>query len=397
MPSDLHPSDPVASHSGPDGAGSGSERPTALIFRKRLLPWSETFIANQGKALERYHPVFVGYKRVEGGWEYLEGEDSVVLREVARFPQLSKGALKGLGWITPDFAGDLARRRPTVIHAHFGVNAPDAAVIARRFDIPLVVTFHGMDITVERGAWQRRQRRQVFRQAARVIGVSEFIAGKVRAAGCPEEKLVVHHIGVDTDRFAPGPESGVVPGRVLFVGRLVAKKGLDHLLRAMPAVRAAVPEAELVIAGDGPLREEMEAVAREHDVACRFLGVQSPDQVVEWLQSAAVLAAPSVVAEDGNAEGLPMTIMEAQASGVPVVAFPSGGSAEGVEDGTSGFVVPPRDETGLAEKLVTLLADESLRREFSAAARDFALREFDLALQTRRLEGIYDDARGVTR
>ncbi len=369
------------------------DRPSALIFRKRLLPWSETFIANQGKALERYAPVFVGYQRMQGGWKYLEGEETVVLKETARVPALSKGVLKAFGWITPDWGRVLARHDPAVVHAHFGVNAMDASALARRFDIPMVVTFHGMDIAVVRGRRHDRHRRKVFDRATRVIAVSEFIAGKVRAAGCPEEKLVVHHIGVDTDRFAPGPEDAVVPGRILFVGRMVPKKGLDHLLRAMPAVQAAVPGAELVIVGDGPLRESMEVIAREHDVRCRFVGVQAPEEVMEWLRSAAVMAAPSVVAGDGNAEGLPMTIMEAQATGVPVVAYPSGGSADGVEDGRSGFVVPPRDEPGLAEALITVLEDDALRRRFSAAARDFALREFDLGLQTRRLEGIYDAAR----
>lgn len=373
-----------------------SERPSALIFRKRLLPWSETFIANQGKALDRYHPVFVGYQRMQGGWKYLEGEDTVVLKETARVPLLTKGVLKALGWVTPDWAAVLAERSPKIVHAHFGVNAMDASALARRFDVPLVVTFHGMDIAVERGRRQRREQRRVFDRATRVIAVSEFIAAKVRAAGCPEEKLAVHHIGVDTERFSPGSEEEVVPGRVLFLGRLVPKKGLDHLLRAMSTVRAAVPGAELIIVGDGPLRERMEAIAREHDVRCRFMGVQSPEEVAAWLRSAAVLAAPSVVAGDGNAEGLPMTIMEAQATGVPVVAYPSGGSAEGVEEGRSGFVVAPRDEPALAERLIEVLSDDGLRRRLSEGARDFALREFDLRLQTERLEAIYDDARGLT-
>lgn len=374
----------------------GQHEASAIIFRKRLLPWSETFIANQGGALERYHPVFVGYQRFQGGWKYLEGRDTVVLREEARVPWLSKGAIKGLGWITPDWGRELERRNPVVVHAHFGVNALEASAIARRFRIPLVVTFHGMDITVRRGWRQTRERRKVFERAARVIAVSEFIAGKVRDAGCPPEKLVVHHIGVDTDRFAPGAEGAVEPGRILFVGRLVAKKGLDHLLRAMPAVQASVPGAELIIVGDGPLRERMESLAREQDVLCRFVGVQTPEEVMEWLRSAAVLAAPSVVAGDGNAEGLPMTIMEAQATGVPVVAYPSGGSAEGVEEGRSGFVVPPRDEPALAEALIAVLSDDALRRRLSEGARDFALREFDLGLQTERLEAIYDEARGLT-
>ncbi len=370
--------------------------PTAIIFRKRLLPWSETFIAQQGGALRRYHPVFVGYERVQGGWRYLEGRDAVVLSEAARFPILSKGALKAFGRITDDWAEALAAHAPAIVHAHFGINAMDASVIARHFDVPLVVTFHGMDITVERGRRQRRERRRVFDAATAVIAVSEFIAERVSAAGCPPDKLFVHHIGVDTERFRPGdaPEE---PGRILFVGRLVAKKGLDHLLRAMPAVQARVRGAELIVVGDGGLRERMEALARELGVNARFVGVQTPDRVLDWLRTAAVLCSPSVVAADGNAEGLPMTIMEAQATGVPVVAFPSGGSAEGVDDGRSGFVVPARDEDALAEALIRLLGDGELRERFSLAAREFALRKFDLAHQTEKLEAIYDRARGVRR
>lgn len=117
--------------------------------------------------------------------------------------------------------------------------------------------------------------------------------------------------------------------------------------------------------------------------------------MMDWLRSAAVLCSPSVVARDGNAEGLPMTIMEAQATGVPVVAFPSGGSAEGVEDGRTGFVVPARDEAALAEALIRVLGDGELRERLSLAAREFALRKFDLTHQTQKLETIYDRARGA--
>lgn len=373
---------------------SPDAKPTAIIFRKRLLPWSETFIAQQGGALRSYHPLFVGYQRVQGGSRYLEGLDAVVLSETARFPALSKGALKAFGRITRDWADALAAHGPAIVHAHFGVNAMDASAIARRFDVPLVVTFHGMDITVKRGWRHRRELRRVFDAATAVIAVSEFIAERVGAAGCPPEKLFVHHIGVDTERFRPA-HAPAEPGRVLFVGRLVAKKGLDHLLRAMPAVQARVRGAELVVVGDGGLRERMEALARELGVDARFVGVQEPDRVMEWLRSAAVLCSPSVVARDGNAEGLPMTIMEAQATGVPVVAFPSGGSAEGVEDGRTGFVVPARDEAALAEALIRVLGDGELRERLSLAAREFALRKFDLTHQTQKLETIYDRARGV--
>lgn len=374
---------------------TGSDKPTVLVFRKRLLPWSETFIAAQGGALERYHPVFVGYQREARGGRYLDGRDVVVLEDHAMLPPLAKAAHKALGWITPRWGSALAAHRPTLVHAHFGVNARAATTFARAFDVPLIVTYHGMDITKKPSASDRRERLRVFRSADRVIAVSDYIAGRVREAGCPPELITVHHIGVDTEHFAPGTPADRVPGRVLFVGRLVAKKGLDHLLRAMVRVRGEVPGSELVIAGDGPLRERMEALAGELGVPARFLGLQTPAEVRELMRSASVFAAPSVVAADGNAEGLPMTIVEAQACGLPVVAFPSGGSADGIDDGRTGFVVTPRDEDGLAERIVALLGDDAKRAAFSAAARDWAVAHFDLKTQTGKLERIYDEVRGA--
>ncbi len=370
-------------------------RPAVLIFRKRLLPWSETFIAAQGGALERYRPVFVGYRREAGGAAYLEGRDVVVLSEHSLAPPLSKAALKAFGVVTPRWRRALAERGPVLVHAHFGVNALDASAISRTFAVPLVVTYHGMDIAIERESRSdRRERDLVFRRATRVIAVSEFIAGLLRDAGCPPEKVVVHHIGVDTDHFSP-PDAPRDEATVLFVGRLVEKKGLVHLLRALPAVRREVPAVRLLVAGDGPLRKEMEDLARELDVDVAFLGVQTPEQVRALMRRATLFCAPMVVAPDGNAEGLGMTIVEAEATGLPVVIFPSGGSVEAVVDGETGFIAPARDEAALATSLVRLLADPDLRARFGRAARRWALDAFDLGRQTRRLEEIYDDARAA--
>ena len=362
-----------------------SDRPTAVIFRKRLLPWSETFIAQQGRALRRYEPVFAGYRYRQGGLAYLEGATSIVLEDHVASRNLGKASLKLLGRVPRGWRRALAAHDPRIVHAHFGVNALAAAPVARTFDVPLVVTYHGMDIAVARGGSGRRRRERVFQLVDRIIAVSEFIRDRLVEAGAPTEKLVVHRIGVDTGHFSPGPEADREEATVLFVGRLVPKKGLIHLLRAMGGVRAAVPAARLQVAGDGPLRESMEAAAAELGVAAEFLGVRTPLQVRELMRRATVFAAPSVVTADGNAEGLPMTIVEAQACGLPVVGFPSGGSAEGVLEGETGFMLEPKDEQGLAGRLVDLLGDPAAR----------AVRSFDLSRQTAALEDIYDEARGV--
>lgn len=373
-----------------------TRRPTALVFRKELLPWSETFIAAQGGALQRYRPVFAGFRLGPAGNAYLASQQRILLAEHAAVPALSRFLLKSFGWLTPGFRRALAAEAPVLVHAHFGTNAPAAIPIARALGVPLVVTFHGADIATEaRSAAARARRARVFGAAARVIAVSEFIAERLRANGCPAERIVVHHIGVDTRLFRPDGDAPRAANRVLFVGRLVSKKGLTHLLAAMPAVLRAVPGAECVVAGDGPLRAALEREAADAALPVRFLGVQSPAAVRDLMRRAAVLCAPGVVTAAGDAEGLPMTIVEAQACGVPVVTTPSGGSAEGVLDGDTGLVVPAGDAAALATALVAVLADAGFRVRAGAAARAHALAHFDLGTQTARLESIYDEVRGA--
>lgn len=368
-----------------------SDRRTAVVFRKRILPWSETFIAAQSGAMTRYVPVLVGYSRDPSGAAYLVGRTQLLLDEHSRFPALEKLLLKSAGRAPPRWLRAIAETRPAVLHAHFGSSALPASRIAKALGVPLVVTYHGMDITVRaKTEAEAERRRRAFAAADRVIAVSEFIANALRAAGCPESKITRHYIGVDTTRFTPdsAPRSTT---DVLFVGRLVDKKGVIHLVRAMAEVRKTVPAAELVIAGDGPLREPLAREAAQLGVPARFLGVQTPEQVQALMRRAAVLAGPSIADGRGNAEGLPITFLEAQASGLPLVVSTSGGTGEGVVHGETGFLFAPGDEAALAGHLRTLLGDAALCARMSAAARAHMVEQFDLATQTGKLEAIYDE------
>jgi colanic acid/amylovoran biosynthesis glycosyltransferase len=370
-----------------------TEQRTAVIFRKRILPWSETFIATQSGAMTRYAPVLVGYSRDPSGAAYLVGRPQLILSEHSRFPALEKFLLKSTGRAPPRWLRAIADTRPAVLHAHFGSSALPASRIAKALGVPLVVTYHGMDITVRaKTEAEAARRRAAFAAADRVIAVSGFIRDALLAAGCPAEKITLHYIGVDTTRFTPAtaPRSAT---EVLFVGRLVEKKGVIHLVRAMAEVRKSVPVAELVIAGDGPLREGLSREAAQLGVPARFLGVQTPAQVQELMRRAAVLAGPSIADGRGNAEGLPITFLEAQASGLPLVVSTSGGTGEGVVHGETGFLFSPGDEAALAGHLRDLLGDAVLRERMSGAARAHMEAHFDLARQTAKLEAIYDEIR----
>ena len=363
---------------------------TAVIFRKRLLPWSETFIGAQVGAMSRYHPVLAGYSRDPRGAKYLEGREVLVLDEHSAFPGLERLLLKA-GRVPGRWLRAIAATNPSLVHAHFGTNAPPAARLASRLGVPLIVTFHGVDITsVARTAAQRRRRQAIFRSADRALAVSHFIAGALRDQGCPPGKIVVHYIGVDTEFFSPSDRRRAT-NQVLFVARLVPKKGLIHLVRAMERVRQRVPDAELVVAGEGPLRAELEREAAARRVPATFLGVQSPAQVRELMRGATLLCGPGVVATSGDAEGLGIIFLEAQAVGLPVVASTSGGIAEGIVDGETGLLHSPGDEDTLTEHLVALLTDADRRRRMGEAGRAHVLRNFDLRRQTRALESLYDD------
>jgi glycosyltransferase involved in cell wall biosynthesis len=368
-------------------------RPSALIFRKRVLPWSETFIAAQAGAMTRYAPVLAGYHRVPSGDALLGDMPRVLLDAHSPVPSLEKLLLKQFGRLPTRWFSAIRAYRPSIVHAHFGSSAVPGRLIAQALDIPLVVTYHGMDITVRaRSEAALAHRREAFADATTVVAVSEYIARRVREAGCPPEKVVVHFIGVDTGYFSPadGPRSAT---RVLFVGRLVAKKGVIHLVRAMREVQRSLPEAELVIAGDGDLRAGLERAARDAGVRAVFLGVQTPEEVRALMRGAALVAGPSIMDARGNEEGLPMVFVEAQACGTPVVVSTSGGTGEGVVDGETGLLFAPGDESALSEHLLSLLGDGARRARMGVAARAHVEQRFDLRKQTGVLESLFDAAR----
>ncbi|MEN3609491.1 glycosyltransferase [Plantactinospora sp. ZYX-F-223] len=293
----------------------------------------------------------------------------------------------------------LAERGTALLHAHFGVEGVYAAPLARALGVPLVTTLHGFDVTITKSrlvasrkpswlnyvAW----RGELFDVGATFLCVSEHIRRKAVDWGYPADRLVVLPTGVDVDLI---PYAGVAePPRILHIARLVEKKGTADLLRAFAAVRRAVPEAELVIVGDGPLRERLDGLARELDVsaAVRFLGARSHAEALDWLGRSRVLCQPSVTAASGDQEGLPTVLLEAAASGRPVVATAHGGIAEAVTDGETGFLVAERDVAALAERLTALLRDPQLCQRFGEAGRRTVVERYNLRRQTDRLESLY--------
>ena len=277
--------------------------------------------------------------------------------------------------------------RPDLIHAHFASGGKTLLPLHKSLRLPLVVTLHGgSDVPIQKpnmGIY-----RELAEKADLFLCVSDFIRKQAIEAGYPPEKLLVHYIGIDRTLFFPPPDAANADS-VLFIGRLVEMKGGEYLLRAMQAVQASRPASELTIIGDGPLRSELERLAAELHVRCRFLGVQSSATIRQTLRRSRLLCLPSVTTSDGQVEGLPTVLLEAQAMGVPVVSTFHSGIPEAVADGVTGILVPERDSEKLAAAILRLLEDQNLWQQYHLATQEHIDRRFDLHKQTAVLEDIY--------
>ena len=352
------------------------------VWRSALLPGSETFVRSQADRLTRWQPVYVGAAKI----------DSTLSRDtdVIAFPSSRAFLPLRLTGRSRPLRRTLTDVRPQLVHAHFGGDGWLVSGEAGRLGVPLIVTLHGHDVTRQpqspglHGLRYRRNLRSVFRRAALLIAVSGEIRNRALHWGAEAAKVRVHHTGVPVPAVLPD-----VPKRwdVAFVGRFVEKKGADDLLAAL----ASLGGAKAVFIGDGPLLAEMRAYAARLRVDATFLGAQPADEVYRLLGESRLLAAPSRTARDGDTEGLPTTIVEAAALGLPVVATVHSGIPEAVLDGSTGLLGPEGDREALAANLRKLLDDPALQRGMGAAARAHAVAHFDVAVQTRRLEDLYDE------
>lgn len=253
------------------------------------------------------------------------------------------------------------RLRPDVIHAHWIIPQGLAVAVLRRVITdfpPLLLTCHGGDLFALRGRLLARLKRWILRHADAVSVVSTPMRRLVTDLGVNDERVFVLPMGVAMrDLFVPGDEAMRQEHEILFVGRLVEKKGLAYLVRALPMVLEKFPQATLTVAGYGPERPALEALASSLGVAdrIRFIGAQHQQDLPALYQRAAVFVAPFVQARSGDQEGLPVALMEAIACGCPVVT----GTLDVLDDifgaDEREWQVDPRDVPALAARITEVL------------------------------------------
>lgn len=363
-----------------------------IIFNSHLLPYSQTFIRDPAEKLQRFKPYYVGSRRVPG--LALPEDRTLVVNSSGKAGKLKEQLFK-LSGIAPATYRKVQQLNPVLIHAQFGLSGALMLPWVHRLNVPLIVHYRGADATVTTCSslnhWvYLRRKAQLQHQASLFLTVSKFIKDRLLDQGFPADKVVHHYHGVDIQQFSPDlslPREPVV----LFVGRLTEKKGVEYLIHAIAQVQHQRPDVSLILIGDGPLKNKLEALSAEHLKQYQFLGRQTPEIVKQWMNRASLLAAPSITATDGDSEGLPNVVLEAQSMALPVVSTLHAGIPEAVLHEQTGFLTAERDIDHLAHCSLQILNQADLQQRLSQQGRAHVKTYFDRERQTRQLENHYDN------
>ncbi len=356
-----------------------------LVFADKMFARSEGFILNSYKSFDQLQPVFIGSELRE---QPPAGVKAIALNKL--YGPLSETGFKQLGVVSARLKARLEEERPVLIHAHFGKSAAYALPLAREMGLPLVVTYHGGDATKTANTRNsalriyNRRRADLWREAALILPVSEFIKGELAAAGCPPEKMVVNYNGADASRFVPGEKQKLI----LFAGRWVEKKGVDTLVSALIAVREKLGGWRVRLVGDGDLKPQLEARLKAAGMDVELPGWVQPADMPREYAEAMIVCVPSRRASTGDAEGLPTVCVEAMLSGCAIAATRHAGIPECVRDGETGWLVAEGDHAALGERLAHMTGDVAATCAMGDKGRELALKDFNLERQSARLQDL---------
>ncbi len=291
---------------------------------------------------------------------------------------------------------ELTRAEAKLLHIYFGHTAVHLRPLIKAFPHPVVVSFHGADagVDMDKPAYLAAMR-EVFASATVVQARSESLLEDLVKLGCPREKMRLQRTGIPLEEWTFMQRETPADGKwtLLQSCRLIAKKGVDDTLRAFANIVKIWPKAQLIIAGDGPLRGDLEKLAGEIGISAlvRFIGFLDQQQLRDEVYRSHLFVHPSRTSADGNREGIPNSMLEAMASGLPVIATRHGGIPEAVTDGGSGLLVPENDVDGLTAAMTRVISDATLAAGLAIGGRRAVEDRFDRVKNIKRLEACYQE------
>src|ERR1043166_8676180 len=353
-------------------------------------------IYRQITALQRVQPLVIAQKRenpekfpferiqvVEKPWNHFLRR--FWFRQICNKPwQLSKNEVQSI-------TGVLDHEHAQVLHVFFGHIAVHLLPLIRTWPKPRVVSFHGADVLVDmdKPAY-RRATREMLSLVTRVFVRAESLKRAVIDLGCDESKIEIVRTGIPLQEFPFRERQFPADGKWCFLqaSRLVQKKGIATTLHAFTVFLNHYPEATLTIAGEGPMLAELKELTRRLKIADRVKlpGFLDPEKLREVYYAAHIFLHPSETGSDGNQEGIPNSMLEAMATGLPVFATDHGGIPEAIQNGVSGVLVPERDHEKLAAALLDATRDPGFLSRIARNGAEIVRKNFDLRAQAQRLE-----------
>lgn len=285
--------------------------------------------------------------------------------------------------------GFLAAGPFDILSCHFGPNGL-TGILLKELGIPakVITTFHGYDLSSYPLRHGPKVYEKLFHQGDLFLPISDYWKARLIALGCPPEKIIVHHMGIDVDKFRFKsrmlcPDEQV---RLLTVARLVDKKGLHYSIKAVAKVLRAHSNIEYAIVGDGPLRQELTDLIEQLGVAekVKLLGWRDATAIRHILEGTHIMLLHSIISKSGDMEGIPVSLMEAMAMGIPVISTRHSGIVELVEEGRSGFLVAEKDIDDMADKIRHMITRPEKWAEMGAAGRKFIEANFNIKTLNRR-------------
>jgi colanic acid/amylovoran biosynthesis glycosyltransferase len=291
----------------------------------------------------------------------------------------------------------LARHGADLMHIYFGHTGVHLLPFIQQWDKPCVVSFHGADVAHKEDIKDYPAKlRLLFEAVPLLFARSQSLADRLVQLGCPPEKLRINRTGVPLNEFPflarqPPPDG---KWKIVQACRLIPKKGVATSLRAFAIFKKDNPQAELFIAGKGPLQRELEMLAAGLGIFkdVHFVGFLSQPNLLELYTSAHLFLHPSETSPNQDQEGVPNSLLEAMATGLPVVATRHGGIPEAVEHGRNGLLVPEEDHIALANAMHQITHSSEVFREMGLRARAAVADRFEQDVQIERLEAFYEEA-----
>ncbi len=383
-----------------------SSKPVAASFCATFLAAEMRHVYRQIAGLQNFEPLILTHKR-QNADDFPFPEDRIVTlprpasRELRRFwaRRITQRPWQIYQSEVSRIETVLRVRRATVLHVWFGHIGMHLLPLLRSTTrpCPIVVSFHGADASVdlEKHAYLEAVR-SVFAHADAVLVRSQSLADELEAIGCPPGKIRLQRTGLPLDEW-PLAEQRTVPQdgawHLVQTCRLIEKKGLDVTLRALAKARETFPRMHLSIAGDGPLRVELESLSAELRIAdaVQFVGFLDQAAMRQLYVCAHVFIHPSRVGRDGNREGVPNSMLEAMATGLPVIATRHGGIPDAIDHGVQGYLEAEEDVEGIAGSLREMLSPTGRWKKMSQATRPRVIERFEQGAQIAALEAIYRD------